>query len=47
MHLQTMGLLALDRPKESFKVAAVAAVAATANILLDITLIPVLPWQRF
>ena len=39
MYLQTMGLLALDRPKESFKV---AMVAATANILLDITLIPML-----
>ena len=39
MYLQTMGLLALDRPKESFKVAAVAAIA---NILLDLTLIPVL-----
>ena len=39
MYLQTMSLLALDRPKESFKV---AAVAATANILLDITLIPML-----
>ena len=39
MYLQTMGLLALDRPKESFKV---AAVAATANILLDLTLIPML-----
>ena len=39
MYLQTMGLLALDRPKESFKVAAVAAIA---NILLDITLIPML-----
>jgi O-antigen/teichoic acid export membrane protein len=37
MYLQTMGLLALDRPKESFKV---AAVAATANILLNLTLIP-------
>ena len=37
MYLQTMGLLALDRPKESFKVAAVASIA---NILLDITLIP-------
>jgi len=37
MYLQTMGLLALDRPKESFKV---ATVAATANILLDLTLIP-------
>ncbi|MEA1907962.1 MAG: polysaccharide biosynthesis C-terminal domain-containing protein [Euryarchaeota archaeon] len=36
-NLQTMSLLALDRPKESFKV---VAVAATANILLDITLIP-------
>jgi O-antigen/teichoic acid export membrane protein len=39
MYLQTMGLLALDRPKESFEVAVVAAIA---NILLDITLIPVL-----
>ena len=39
MYLQTMGLLALDRPKESFKVAAVAAIA---NILLDLTLIPIL-----
>lgn len=39
MYLQTMGLLALDRPKESFKVAAVAAIA---NILLDLALIPVL-----
>ena len=39
MYLQTMGLLALDRPKESFKV---AAVAATANILLDLALIPML-----
>jgi len=32
-------ILALDRPKESFEVAAVAAIA---NILLDITLIPML-----
>ena len=37
MYLQTMSLLAPDRPKESFKV---ATVAATANILLDLTLIP-------
>ena len=34
-----MGPLASDRPKEPFKV---APVAATANILLDITLIPML-----
>ena len=39
MYLQTMSLLALDRPKESFKVTAVAAIA---NILLDLTLIPML-----
>ena len=39
MYLQTMGLLALDRPKESFKVATVAAIA---NILLDLALIPML-----
>ncbi len=39
MYLETMGILALDRPKESFKV---ASVAATANILLDLTLIPML-----
>ncbi|MHC1624177.1 MAG: hypothetical protein ACXQTR_06275 [Candidatus Methanospirareceae archaeon] len=39
MYLQTTGLLALDRPKESFKVATVAAIA---NILLDITLIPMM-----
>jgi len=39
MYLQTMCLLALDRPKESFKV---ATVAATANILLDLALIPML-----
>ncbi|MEA3283197.1 MAG: hypothetical protein U9Q68_11725 [Euryarchaeota archaeon] len=49
IYLQTMGILALDRPKELFKV---AAVAATANILLDIMLIPMLDsptllWQRF
>ena len=37
MYLQTMDILALDRPKESFKMATVAAIA---NILLDITLIP-------
>jgi O-antigen/teichoic acid export membrane protein len=34
-----MGLLALDRPKEPFEVTAVAAIA---NILLDITLVPML-----
>ena len=39
MYLQTTGLLALDRPKESFRV---ATVAATANILRDITLIPMM-----
>ena len=35
----TTGLFSLDRPKESFKVATVAAIA---NNLLDLTLIPVL-----
>ena len=39
MYLQTMSLLAPDRSKESFRV---ATVAATANILLDLTLIPML-----
>ena len=39
MFLQTMYLNALNRPKESFKV---TAVAATVNIVLDFMLIPVL-----
>lgn len=39
MFLQTMYLNALNRPKESFKV---TAIAATANIILDFMLIPVL-----
>lgn len=39
MFLQTMYLSALNRPKESFKV---TAVAASVNIILDIILIPVL-----
>ena len=39
MYLQMTGLLALDRLKESFKVAAVAAIA---NILRDLTLIPMM-----
>lgn len=39
MFLQTMYLNALNRPKESFKV---TAVAASVNILLDLILIPVL-----
>ncbi|NLN44129.1 MAG: hypothetical protein GX152_08170 [Methanosarcina sp.] len=39
MFLQTMYLNALNRPKESFKV---TAVAAAANIVLDFMLIPVI-----
>ncbi len=37
MYLQTMCLNALDRPKDSFRV---TAVAVTANVVLNILLIP-------